>query len=54
VLDTWPGSTAYRLYGKLGWTEVGVIPNYALDRHGRLTDTAIFYKDLGTQAEANR
>jgi ribosomal protein S18 acetylase RimI-like enzyme len=48
VLDTWPGSAAYDLYVRLGWTLVGVIPNYALDRHGDPVDTAIFYKNLRT------
>ncbi len=46
VLDTWPQSAAYHLYVRLGWTRVGVIPNYALDRHGDPVDTAIFYKPL--------
>ena len=30
VLDTVTGSSAERLYERLGWTRVGVIPGYAL------------------------
>jgi GNAT superfamily N-acetyltransferase len=30
VLDTVTGDPAERLYTRLGWTRVGVIPNYAL------------------------
>jgi GNAT superfamily N-acetyltransferase len=30
VLDTVTGDAAERLYERLGWTKVGVIPNYAL------------------------
>ena len=45
VLDTADGS-AERLYLRLGWTRVGVIPNYALFPDGSFCDTTIFYKDL--------
>jgi GNAT superfamily N-acetyltransferase len=47
VLDTVTGGDAERLYAGLGWTRVGVIPNYALFPDGRLCDTTIFYKQLG-------
>lgn len=46
VLDTVTGSEAERLYARLGWTRVGVVPNYALWPDGRLCDTTIFYKQL--------
>jgi GNAT superfamily N-acetyltransferase len=46
VLDTVTGSTAERLYERLGWVKVGVIPNYALFPDGRLTPTTIFWKEL--------
>ena len=46
VLDTVTGDRAERLYMKLGWTRVGVIPNYALFPDGRWCDTSIFFKDL--------
>ena len=44
TLDTVTGSPAERLYGRLGWTKVGVIPNYALWPDGRPCDTTVFWK----------
>lgn len=44
VLDTVTGDPAERLYERLGWTKVGVIPGYALYPDGRLCDTTVFYK----------
>lgn len=46
VLDTRQGDTADGLYRKLGYTEAGVIPNYALDADGTAHNTVIFYKQL--------
>jgi hypothetical protein len=46
VLDTVTGDAAERLYERLGWTRVGVIPNYALYPDGRLCDTTVFWKAL--------
>ena len=46
VLDTVPGDNGYRLYKRAGWTECGLIPNYALFPDGRLCDTALFWKRL--------
>lgn len=46
VLDTVTGGDAERLYARLGWTRVGVIPNYALMPDGRPCDTTVFYKSL--------
>jgi GNAT superfamily N-acetyltransferase len=46
VLDT-ASADAERLYHRLGWQRVGVIPGYALWPHGGLVDTTIFYKNLG-------
>jgi ribosomal protein S18 acetylase RimI-like enzyme len=46
VLDTVTGDPAERLYERLGWTKVGVVPNYALYPDGTLCDTTFFYKDL--------
>jgi GNAT superfamily N-acetyltransferase len=46
VLDTVTGSDAERLYTRLGWTKVGVIPGYALMPDGRPCDTTYFYKQL--------
>jgi GNAT superfamily N-acetyltransferase len=46
VLDTVTGDSAERLYERLGWTRVGVIPDYALYPDGRLCATTVFYKRL--------
>lgn len=46
VLDTVTGGDAERLYARLGWTKVGVIPNYALFPDGRPCDTTVFWKAL--------
>jgi GNAT superfamily N-acetyltransferase len=46
VLDTVTGDDAERLYARLGWTRVGVIPNYALYPDGRPCDTTVFWKAL--------
>ena len=44
VLDTVTGDDAERLYTRLRWTRVGVIPNYALYPDGRTCDTTVFWK----------
>jgi GNAT superfamily N-acetyltransferase len=44
VLDTVTGDDAERLYERLGWTKVGVIPSYALYPDGRPCDTTVFWK----------
>jgi GNAT superfamily N-acetyltransferase len=46
VLDTVTGDDAERLYARLGWTRVGVIPGYALYPDGRPCATTVFYKEL--------
>jgi GNAT superfamily N-acetyltransferase len=46
ILDTFSGSDAERLYRRLGWIEVGVIPDHSLLTHGVLAPTTIFRKDL--------
>ena len=46
VLDAVTGGDAARLYERLGWTRVGVIPGYALFPDGRLCDTTVFWKAL--------
>lgn len=50
VLDTATGESGERLYTRLGWTRVGVIPNYALFPDGRSCATTIFYKELKPSA----
>jgi GNAT superfamily N-acetyltransferase len=46
VLDAVTGGDAERLYARLGWQRVGVIPGYALWPNGGLCDTTYFYKAL--------
>jgi GNAT superfamily N-acetyltransferase len=46
VLDTVTGDLAERLYTRLGWNKVGVIPNYALYPDGRYCDTTVFWKQV--------
>jgi GNAT superfamily N-acetyltransferase len=46
VLDTVTGGDAERLYTKLGWERVGVIPDYALYPEGGFCSTTLFYRDL--------
>jgi GNAT superfamily N-acetyltransferase len=46
VLDTVTGDDAERLYARLGWTRVGVIPGYALYPDRRPCDTTVFWKGL--------
>jgi GNAT superfamily N-acetyltransferase len=50
VLDTVTGDEAERLYERLGWTRVGVIPGYALYPDGRPCDTTVFFKQLTADA----
>ncbi|HEY2048890.1 MAG TPA: GNAT family N-acetyltransferase [Caulobacteraceae bacterium] len=45
-LDTAVEGGASELYESLGWTRVGVIPDYALKPKGGLVGTAIYYKKL--------
>jgi GNAT superfamily N-acetyltransferase len=46
VLDTVTGGDAERLYTRLGWTRVGVIPGFALFPDGRPCATTFFFKKL--------
>lgn len=48
VLDTITGGDAERLYARLGWQRVGVIPDYALLPHGGLCGTTVYYRQLAT------
>jgi GNAT superfamily N-acetyltransferase len=45
VLDT-ASTTAERLYERMGWQRVGVVPDYALMPDGLLCATTFFYKHL--------
>jgi ribosomal protein S18 acetylase RimI-like enzyme len=46
TLDTVTDAAGYRLYKRLGWQEVGVIPDYALFPDGHYCDTTIFWKKV--------
>ena len=46
ILDTVTGDAAERLYLRLGWQRVGVIPDYALYPDGQPCDTTVFYKSI--------
>ena len=46
VLDTVTGSDAERLYVRLGWQRVGVIPDYALWPQGGLCATTYYYRRI--------
>ena len=48
VLDAVTGGDAERLYARLGWARVGVIPRYALMPDGTPCSTTYFYRDLST------
>ena len=45
VLDT-ASAEAERLYARMGWTRLGVIPGYALLPDGGICDTTYFYREL--------
>jgi hypothetical protein len=47
VLDAVTGGDAARLYERLGWQRVGVIPGYALLPRGGLCSTTVYYRNLG-------
>jgi len=47
VLDAVTGGAAARLYERLGWERVGVIPGHALMPQGGLCDTTVYFRDLG-------
>jgi GNAT superfamily N-acetyltransferase len=46
VLDAVTGGDAARLYARMGWTTVGVVPGFALYPDGRPCDTTYFWKGL--------
>lgn len=46
VLDTDEAGAARRLYTRLGWTELGTIPRYALMPDGSDCGSTFFYKSL--------
>ncbi len=49
VLDT-ASTDAERLYIRLGWVRLGVVPAYALLPGGGFCDTTFFYRQLGAES----
>jgi GNAT superfamily N-acetyltransferase len=52
VLDAVTGGDAARLYERLGWERVGVIPGYALLPRGGLCSTTVYYRNVGGGSSA--
>jgi GNAT superfamily N-acetyltransferase len=46
-LTTHADQPAARLYERLGWTRLGVVPHYAAAPDGRLVDNVFFWKEIG-------
>lgn len=46
LLDTVTGGDAERLYSRLGWVFVGIVPDYALWPDGRPCGTSFYYRKL--------
>jgi GNAT superfamily N-acetyltransferase len=46
LLDT-ASDVAARLYERLGWTRLGVVPDFALLPHGGFCDTTFYWKRIG-------
>jgi GNAT superfamily N-acetyltransferase len=49
VLDTVTGGDAERLYARLGWQRVGVVPDYALWPSGGLCATTYFFRRVAAR-----
>ncbi|MBX3356810.1 MAG: GNAT family N-acetyltransferase [Phycisphaeraceae bacterium] len=47
VLDAVTDGDAARMYERLGWQRVGVIPGYALMPRGEVCSTTVYYKVVG-------
>jgi len=58
MLDTEEGSTAEFVYPRMGYIEMGRIPNYAISpsapEKGRLTTGVFFYKDLENKSSLSK
>lgn len=52
TLDTAEDGGAAGLYEGIGYRRVGVIPDYASKPHGGLTGTIIYFKQIGSGAQA--
>jgi ribosomal protein S18 acetylase RimI-like enzyme len=54
VLDTREGEPSTDLYRRLGYQEVGTIPDYARSSDGRLRATVVYYKQLDLPPDPER
>lgn len=54
VLDTVTDGDAARVYERLGWQRVGVIPDYALLPRGGLCNTTVYYRAVGVSERSDR
>jgi len=50
TFDTTTGDAAEQLYLSLGYVRAGIIPHYAYMPDGRLIDTSVFYKLIGSES----
>ncbi len=50
-LDTETGSSGDRLYRRMGWTPLGVVPRMGYAPDGRVTDATVFFKELAPALE---
>jgi GNAT superfamily N-acetyltransferase len=46
LLDTETGSSGDRLYRRMGWTPLGILPRMGYAPDGRVTDATVFFKEL--------
>jgi GNAT superfamily N-acetyltransferase len=46
LLDTETGSSGDRLYRRMGWTPLGVLPRMGYTPDGRVSDATVFFKEL--------
>jgi GNAT superfamily N-acetyltransferase len=52
VLDAVTDGDAARLYERMGWMRVGIIPRYALMPGGEPCDTTVYYRDLKPEKDS--
>jgi ribosomal protein S18 acetylase RimI-like enzyme len=50
MADTEHGKPSEELYRRLGYIEIGQIPNYSKSPAGDLRDEVFFYKNIATRA----
>ncbi|KAM3542422.1 hypothetical protein ARSEF1564_004640 [Beauveria bassiana] len=53
LLNTETGSPAEAIYKRLGYTEVGKVPNHGISPTGELKASTFFYKDISAQSHSD-